>query len=169
MTRGLTVSGSGSAITVYPREKNTEMLPPLGGTGSRPRIKQDRQMEKLPVMDSARLSKGLAMTSEKLNEAKNGARRLLGCYRVGDANDPEVYVAAVVSVLCRYPSEVISDVTEPATGLPSKLKWLPSISEVRQECDILAARITKREELRRGLEEQFAARDQLAITHQRRG
>lgn len=123
-------------------------------------------MQKLPAMDSAKLSKGLEITSEKLNEAKRGAKRLLGCYRAGDANDPETYIAATVSVLSRYPSEVIRDVTEPATGLPSRLKWLPSISEIREECEILAARITRREELRKGLIEQFAARDRLAIADQ---
>jgi len=116
-------------------------------------------MQKLPAMDSAKLSKSLAMTSEKLSEAKRGARRLLGCYRTGDANDPETYIAAVVSVLARYPDSVIRDVTEPATGLPAKLKWLPSISEIREECDILAARIARREQLDRELAEQFAARN----------
>jgi len=62
-------------------------------------------------------------------------------------------------VLARYPDSVIRDVTEPATGLPAKLKWLPSISEIREECDILAARIARREQLDRELAEQFAARN----------
>ena len=92
---------------------------------------------------------------------------MLGCYRAGDANDPETYIAATVSVLSRYPSEVIRDATEPATGLPSRLKWLPSISEIREECEILAARITRGEELRKGLIDQFAARERLEIPVQR--
>lgn len=96
-----------------------------------------------------------------------GAKRLLGCYRTGDANDPQTYIAAVVSVLSRYPEAVIRDVTEPATGLPAKLKWLPSIFEIREECEILAARIQKREELQKGLTEQLASRKQLAIEDNR--
>jgi hypothetical protein len=35
----------------------------------------------------------------------------------------------------RYPEEVVVAVTEPATGIPAKLKWPPSIAEVVAECD----------------------------------
>jgi hypothetical protein len=72
---------------------------------------------------------------ERQNEAKLGATIILGCYRVGDANDPEIYVTAVIAVLSRYPIEVIRKVTDPAIGLPSESKWLPSVAEVREACD----------------------------------
>lgn len=42
---------------------------------------------------------------------------------------------AFVSVLARYPDSVVIAVTEPATGIPSKLKWPPSIAEVVKACD----------------------------------
>jgi hypothetical protein len=48
--------------------------------------------------------------------------------------DPEVYAAAVVAVLVRWPVDVITSVTEPATGLPSRLNWLPSIAEITAAC-----------------------------------
>lgn len=35
----------------------------------------------------------------------------------------------------RYPANVVVAVTEPATGIPAKLKWLPSIAEIVEECD----------------------------------
>lgn len=60
---------------------------------------------------------------------------LVGCFRKADAGDPEIYTAAVVAVLSRYPVEVAAAVTEPATGLPSKLKWLPSIAEITEACE----------------------------------
>lgn len=69
-----------------------------------------------------------------LMEAKKQARLLLGCYRTGDANDPEVYVAAVVAVLSKYPMHVMRMACDPNDGLPSKIKWLPTIAEVSEEC-----------------------------------
>lgn len=96
-----------------------------------------------------------------MSAAKRGAKRLLGCYRTGDANDPETYIAAVVSVLSRYSESIIAEVTEPATGLPSTSKWLPSVFELREECDRREARERRIEEFRRTAEEQIAARPKL--------
>jgi hypothetical protein len=84
----------------------------------------------LPGKTSATLP---AKCSQKLAAAR--AMILMGCYRKTDANDPEVYVAAVVAVLTRYLPEVAIAVTEPATGLPSKAKWLPSIAELVEACN----------------------------------
>jgi hypothetical protein len=60
---------------------------------------------------------------------------LFGCYRKGDANDPEIYTAAIAATLADYPAEVVEYVTDPRTGLPSKLKWLPTVAEVREACE----------------------------------
>lgn len=73
--------------------------------------------------------------SEKRAETTKQARLLLGCYRTGDANDPEVYTAGVIAVLSTYPMEVVRLVCDPRSGLPSKVKWLPTIAEVRDECE----------------------------------
>ena len=63
------------------------------------------------------------------------ARMLLGCYRTGDAADPETYVAAIAAVLSEYPMDVVELVTDPRTGLPSRSTWLPTVAEVRQAAD----------------------------------
>jgi subtilisin family serine protease len=60
---------------------------------------------------------------------------LFGCYRKGDANDPEIYTAAIAATLAEYEQEVVDYVTDPRTGLPSKLKWLPTVAEVREACE----------------------------------
>lgn len=60
---------------------------------------------------------------------------MFGCYRKGDANDPEVYTMAVAATLAEYTAEVIDYVCDPRTGLPAKLKWLPTVAEVREECE----------------------------------
>src|ERR1700719_2624381 len=44
------------------------------------------------------------------------AKQLMGCYRLGEVGDPETYSTAVVAVLLRYPPDVVTAVTEPATG-----------------------------------------------------
>jgi len=68
-------------------------------------------------------------------ETLKAAKVLFGCYRTGDANDPQVYTAAVVAVLSDYSPEVVQFVTDPRTGLPSKVKWLPAVAEVKEACE----------------------------------
>ena len=63
------------------------------------------------------------------------AQLMLSCYRRDDAHDPAIYLRAVVSVLMKHPSEVVMAVTEPASGIPSKVKWLPSVAEVVDACE----------------------------------
>jgi hypothetical protein len=63
---------------------------------------------------------------------------LLGCYRTGEANDPEIYLAAVVAVLSDYPLDIVTAVTRPSTGIPAKLKWLPTIAEIKTACEDIA-------------------------------
>jgi hypothetical protein len=77
----------------------------------------------------------MARDSQDLSYATNRARLLLGCYRTGDANDPETYVAAISAVLARFPEATITAVTHPVSGLPSRLNWLPTIKEVRAACE----------------------------------
>lgn len=60
---------------------------------------------------------------------------MFGCYRRGEANDPDVYTASVAAVLAEYPAEVIHYVTDPRTGLPSKCDFLPTVKEVRDACE----------------------------------
>jgi hypothetical protein len=67
--------------------------------------------------------------------AAKQTRVLLGCYRKGEASDPEVYVTSVATVLTRYPETVVRKITHPVDGIPGKLNWLPTVAEVRQACE----------------------------------
>jgi len=107
-------------------------------------------VEKLP----ASTAQQEALTSY----AAERARLLLGCYRTGDANDPDTYVAAITAILARYPEQVITEVTHPATGLPSKKSWLPTVKEVADACVEAVAPIIEREKHNEQLAEQFAIR-----------
>lgn len=75
--------------------------------------------------------------------AMERARMLFGSYRRGDANDPEVYVAAITAVLTRYPPDLVREVTDPNTGIQTSEKYLsfmPNAGELKAYCDGVAAR-----------------------------
>ncbi|QPF81654.1 hypothetical protein IC762_17665 [Bradyrhizobium genosp. L] len=86
---------------------------------------------------------------------------MFGCYRKGDANDPETYTAAITAVLARYPEDVIQAVTHPATGLVSRLKFLPAVAEVREACEDLMQPRREREAYEKRVAKQIAERTQL--------
>lgn len=98
-------------------------------------------MEKLPTnLPSASLR---ADSEKKLSEATWRSTRMIGCFRKGDANDPKIWLTAVIGTLVCYPIEVIREVTDPVVGMPSRFKWLPTIAEVREECETIVTRRTR--------------------------
>lgn len=80
---------------------------------------------------------------------------LLGCYRRGEAENPDIYVAAVAAVLSRFPEEVVRKVTDPVRGLPAKSKWLPSVAEVRAACDEEMSPVYRQQERERRAGDSF--------------
>jgi hypothetical protein len=84
---------------------------------------------------------------------------LLGCYRTGDANDPQTYVAAITAVLARFPRDVITSITHPVTGLPSKKDWLPTVKEVFDACHEIYAPILENEARLKRIKEQVEMRE----------
>lgn len=66
-------------------------------------------------------------------------RLLLGCYRAGSVADPEIFAEALVANLERHDFDVCKAVLSPVSGLPSKLKFVPTIAEVRAALDEEAA------------------------------
>lgn len=84
------------------------------------------------------------------------AKLLFGCFRKGEANDPEIFVASVAAVLGDYPASVVERVTDPRTGLARRCNFIPTIKEISDACDL------EMEPLRRRLTSQKrqAARDQ---------
>jgi hypothetical protein len=77
------------------------------------------------------------------SEALRAAKLLLGCYRTGEANDPETFGAAVAAVLSAYPLDVVRYVCDPRTGLPGSSKWMPNPAEVKAACDEQLAWLAK--------------------------
>src|SRR6185437_4502471 len=93
--------------------------------------------------------------------AAQRAKLLVGCYRTGEANDPETYVAAITAVLAHYPEQVITEVTHPKTGLPSKKGWLPNVKEVNDACAEAVEPIRQNELRLRRIREQMEMRERM--------
>lgn len=93
--------------------------------------------------------------------AAKRARLLFGCYRKGDANDPETYVAAITAVLSRYEEQVIRAVTHPAKGLPIRTQFLPTVKEVFDACEEIAAPKREAEARKKRIEKQISERDEM--------
>lgn len=68
-------------------------------------------------------------------QALKYATVLFGCYRRGDAESPEIYINAAVSVMTCYSETIVRSITDPRSGLPSTSKFLPTIFEIRAACD----------------------------------
>ena len=103
----------------------------------------------------------MARQAEVTSYAAQRAELLLGCYRTGEANDPKTYVAAITAVLARYPQEVITSVTHPVTGLPSKSGWLPTIKEVTDACNASVEPIRQHEARLKRIAEQMEMRERM--------
>lgn len=92
---------------------------------------------------------------------------MLDCFRTGGANNPETFVTAIAATLARYPDQVIYDVTDPRSGLPSQLSWMPTIKDVRDACDRAYHPIKDQIERERRIAEQLAEREQDGVRQAR--
>ena len=111
---------------------NDGPLPPRGGqNGGRPAPKDD------PRSIRGRLTASSTASMEAMKLAMYHAKLILGSYRADQANDPEIYVTAISHLLSRYPKDIGARLTDPKDGVAGKYKWLPSVSEVREEAEAL--------------------------------
>lgn len=120
---------------------------------------QKAQSFKPLTISAEELPASMARHEKLTGYAAARAKLLLGCYRTGEANDPETYVAAVTAVLAHYPEEVITNVTHPVTGLPSKKSWLPTVKEVSDACAEVAEPIAREEMRLKQIKDQLEARE----------
>jgi hypothetical protein len=111
-----------------------------------------------PFTTQHRTSSTASRSSTSPHHAAYAAQRaklLFGCYRRGDANDPDTYVAAVAAVLSRFDPDLVREVTDPNTGIQTTEKYMsfmPNAGELKVYCDAIDAarqRIKKLAELPR--------------------
>ena len=135
----------------------------------RPLTWKDARMERLkPPTISYGTPSGNALTTHhpkvsncSLDEALGLAGVILGCYKKSDCADPEIFAAATVSVLSRFPADVAKAVADPYSGLPSRLKWFPAIQEIREACEAESSKIKHRVEAVLRVNAQFSERDRV--------
>ena len=53
--------------------------------------------------------------------------------------EAETFLAGAVVVLAAYPDDVMQRAVHPLIGLPGKLKFVPTIAELKAECDTIRA------------------------------
>lgn len=75
--------------------------------------------------------------------AAERAALLCGCYRRGDANDPDTYITAIAAVLEMFEFDIIREATDPRLGISTSEKFrafMPNSGELKAYCDALAER-----------------------------
>jgi hypothetical protein len=85
---------------------------------------------------------------------------LCGCYRASEVADPTTFNEAALRIMCNYPLDILRAVTNPAAGLPAKLKWFPSLAELKEACEMLMEPRRQYEDKLRRRAEQLDARDE---------
>lgn len=113
------------------------------------------------VQSPGRLTSASKCSAQQLAMTARYAKQLLGCYRTGDANDPEVYTDAIIRVMSAYSEDILIRITDPLTGLPSKLEWLPKPAEVLKACEEIEGPRRRAREWEQRAQEQLAERKAL--------
>lgn len=74
---------------------------------------------------------------------------ILGAYRDADLANPDVFISTASAVISGFSEEIATEAFNPRTGLQTRSKWLPTISEIREACERVAQ--TKADRERRAL------------------
>lgn len=67
--------------------------------------------------------------------ASDYANRLMGFYPAREVNDPVTFAAGMAANFAALPRNIVKRVCDPVKGLPSRLKFLPTIADVREALD----------------------------------
>jgi hypothetical protein len=80
--------------------------------------------------------------------ALRAAQTLFRCFpHHAQTTESETFLAGAVVVLAAYPDDVMQRAVHPLTGLPGKLKFVPTIAELKVECDAIMAEGQRRAEM----------------------
>ena len=116
----------------------------------------DPHRKMTPAASEGHLTASSTASTDAMKLAMYHAKLILGSYRADQANDPEIYVTAISHLLSRYPKDIGARLTDPKDGVAGKYKWLPSVSEVREEAEALieaeSAHRYRRQEMRKQFE-----------------
>lgn len=108
-----------------------------------------------------RTGESLASAPDRASYILRRVRMMYGCYRRSESYDPEIFAAAAAAVLSDYDLDIVDYVTDPRTGLPSRIKWPPEAQEIRSACDALQAEREQSMRRERLIAAQLAEREQI--------
>lgn len=90
------------------------------------------------------------------------AKMIFGSSRTGDANDPEIYTGAIVTILLHYPEDVMRAAADPYSGVVVRAKgYLPKLDEVKAFCEGIEGPRRLMREWEARTEQQLAERAEL--------
>lgn len=69
-----------------------------------------------------------------------------------------MYTDAIIRVMSAYSEDILRRITDPLTGIPSRIEWLPKPAEVLCACEELAGPERRAREWEAGAREQLAKR-----------
>src|SRR5262245_20189272 len=98
-------------------------LPPINPSAPQPSASKPQAGSPSPALQDSRPGP---------TEISDCVSCLMGQYRKDDAHDPEIYAASLGTLFLDYPPYVLQWAIDPRTGIATKHKWLPSISEVKE-------------------------------------
>ena len=106
------------------------------------------------------LTTSSAASKAEMSLALYHSKLILGCYRTDSVSDPQVYVTAVAAVISRYPSDIGARLSDPKDGIAGRIKWLPSVSEIREACEAMQIADVAAAKRQADLTEQFRLREE---------
>lgn len=86
----------------------------------------------------------------------------MALYPAKDVGNPDAYVAAITTLFVCYPRDLVKRVCNPVTGLPSRLKFFPTIADVSEAIKLELERRKRIEANARYVLEHAAKRQQQA-------
>jgi hypothetical protein len=102
-----------------------------------------------PIAESMPSPRNLPAARQPILISKDAAEALaifvLGSYRAAEATDPNVFISTATAVICGFSEDVAKAALNPKTGLQTRSKWLPTISEIREACEQAAQAKADRE------------------------
>ena len=120
----------------------------------------DQTPKKTPAASGGR-SIGFAQGSkDRMKLASYHASLIFGSFRADQANDPDIYVTAITHLLAQYPPSVGARMSDPKNGLAGKSKFLPTVSEVREEAERLVEEDARPARRSASIQAQLRERDQ---------
>jgi hypothetical protein len=66
------------------------------------------------------------------SEAATFAEQLVNFYPAREIHDARTYISGMTAIMASFPSDFAKRVCDPVNGIPSRLKFLPTLAEVKE-------------------------------------